>query len=86
MSDNEALQHDVRELEHLLTVATVENDRLREALVKIEARAKKFGFTGLVEIASAAIDNRLHKTIALAKEAAKKPRRRARVADDEIPF
>jgi gamma-glutamyl:cysteine ligase YbdK (ATP-grasp superfamily) len=32
-----------------------ERDRLREALEQIEARAKKFGFTGLVEIARAAL-------------------------------
>jgi chromosome condensin MukBEF complex kleisin-like MukF subunit len=34
MSDNEALRHDARELEHLLTVATIENERLRGALTE----------------------------------------------------
>jgi len=66
MTDNEALRHDVRELEHLLTVATIENERLRDALQRCREELKQCHDAKHV--------------------LAKKPHRRARVADDEIPF
>jgi len=92
MSDNESLRHDVRELEHLLTVATIENERLRAALTEAvdlllertygsPARSAGHNARLVLQAALKGASSSTGKTAA----AVRAPRRR-RVADDEIPF
>ena len=94
MSDNEALRHDVRELEHLLTVATIENERLRAALTEAVdlllertygSPARSAGHNARLVLQAALKSGTSEEAAERTKTIKAAPRRR-RVADDEIPF